>query len=65
MAKHILDHQRRRKVSRVAPYSAVIRRTAPEGSNPAAQALLRRARGPWNPALRAKAFLKIDRGLSV
>ena len=65
MPKHILDHQRRRKVAYIAPYAEVIRRTAPEGSSPAAKALMRRARGAWNPALRSRAFLRIDKGTSV
>jgi hypothetical protein len=61
MAKHILDHERRRTASFISPYALVIRKTAPEGSSPATKALMRRVRGPWNPALRAQAFVRIDR----
>lgn len=65
MGKHILDRERRRKSTRVVPYSAASRRLAPEGSNPAVLALMRRTKGPWNAALRANAFLRIDRGYTV
>lgn len=65
MAKHILDRQRRRKSTRVLPYAEVTRRVAPEGSNPAVLAMMRRTKGPWNAALRYNAFLRIDRGYSV
>ena len=61
MTKHVLDRQRARMSNRVAPYVAVLRRTGPEGSNRAAQALLRRSKGPLNAALRNKAFLRIER----
>ena len=62
MSKHILDRKRRRDSSQVAPFAAVYRRTAPEGSNPATQYVLRRSKGPRNDALRALAFMRIDRG---
>ncbi len=65
MAKHILDHRRNRPKSQVMPFAAVSQRTAPEGSNPAAKYLLRRSKGPWNAALRNRAFLRIERGFDA
>lgn len=61
MAKHILDRARRRTHSQVAPFAEVSRRTGPEGSNPAAQYLIRRRKGPHNASLRTQAFLRIER----
>jgi hypothetical protein len=65
MGKHILDRTRSRENSRLAAYTGVSRRLAPEGSHPASLALARRAKGPHNPALRYMAFLKIDRGFKA
>lgn len=65
MAKHILDRTRSRDQSRLAAYTGVRRRLAPEGSHPASIALARRSKGPHNPALRYLHFLKIDRGYKV
>lgn len=65
MSKHVLDRNRDRDTGRFAPFTAVRRRLAPEGSHPAAVALARRAKGPHNPAIRYRAFLRIDRGYSA
>ncbi|MDV7144076.1 hypothetical protein R3X27_15410 [Tropicimonas sp. TH_r6] len=65
MTKHILDRQHSRTHSKVMPFAEVTRRTAPEGSNPAAKQLLRRKKGPMNASLRARAFFRIDRGYTV
>ncbi|NDR57636.1 hypothetical protein [Aliiruegeria sabulilitoris] len=65
MGKHVLDHKRRRTKSQVKPFSEVSRRTAPEGTNPAAKYLLRKRRGPCNDAMRFQAFLRIDRGMTA
>ena len=65
MGKHILDRQRRRPRSQVLAFSEVSRRTAPEGSNPAAKYLLRKRKGPCNDFMRALAFLRIDRGATT
>jgi hypothetical protein len=62
MARHILDRDRSRELSKLAAYTDVRRRLAPEGSHPASLSLARRSKGPHNPALRYLAFLKIDRG---
>lgn len=61
MSKHILDRQRSRTQSQMRLYTEVERRTAPEGSNPAAKSLLRRKKGPMNAAMRNLAFMRIER----
>ena len=65
MAKHLLDRHHRRTGSQVMPFASVARRTAPEGSSPATRYLLRRTKGPWNAALRNKAFFRIERQTTV
>ena len=66
MSKHILDRSRRLKAqSPLAPFAAVRRRTAPEGSDRISHTIARRMKGPTNDALRARAFLRIDRGYEV
>lgn len=62
MAKHILDRPHSRFHSQVMPFAAAERRLGPEGSSYAAQYLIRRRKGPWNAALRNRAFLRIERG---
>lgn len=65
MSKHILDRTRRRSGLQMSSFAAVTRRSGPEGSNPAAKYIMRRAKGPWNAALRYRAFLRIERGQDV
>ena len=65
MGKHVLDREHRRTKSQVLPFAAASRRLAPEGSSAAAQYLIRRRKGPWNAALRNRAFLRIERGYYV
>ena len=67
MTKHILDHAdvavRRPQVTR---YARAARAQMQE--NPGDRRLMtlsRRASGPWNPAARTRAFLRIARGREV
>ena len=66
MGKHILDRTRRRKAAtEMNAFLRLDRRYLPEDKGPVTRSLLRRAKGPLNDALRAHAFMKIERGYTA
>ena len=66
MVRHILDHHGGSVVSSRFPrYEKIRRDEMPVGTGPVTKALMRRIKGPMNSALRARAFLRIDRRTSL
>lgn len=66
MKKHVLDHPR--DVSPNAPvtrYAGAARRLSDEMADKKILGLRRRSKGPYNPAARMRAFLRIERGYEV
>jgi hypothetical protein len=66
MRKHIIDQPR--GVQSDAPlmrYAGAARRLSEETTDRKILGLRRRAKGPFNPASRMRAFLRIDRGYEV
>ena len=63
MAKHILDHPgKTRSDAPIARYAGAARRLSDETTDKKVLGLRRRAKGPFNPAARTRAFLRIERG---
>jgi epoxyqueuosine reductase len=63
MRKHILDHPNKlRSDAPVTRYASAARRLSDETTDKKILGLRRRAKGPFNPAARMRAFLRIDRG---
>ncbi len=63
MKKHVLDHPRDvRSDAPVTRYAGAARRLDDETRDKKILGLRRRAKGPYNPAARMKAFLRIERG---
>jgi len=63
MKKHILDHPHDvRSDAPVTRYAGAARRMTDETTDKKILGLRRRAKGPYNPAARMRAFLRIERG---
>lgn len=66
MVRHILDRPKVSTTSSRLPRYEVLRRDEmPAGTGPVSKSLMRRMKGPMNSALRARAFLRIDRQQSL
>jgi len=66
MTRHVLDHTRRTRAD--APllrYTRAARAGAPVEVERKLEMLRRRAKGPFNPASRMRAYLRIDRGFET
>lgn len=67
MSRHVLDETR--ELGHDAPlrrYARAARAQLPaEKRDRMLMALSRKAKGPWNPAARMRAFLRIERGYSA
>ena len=61
MTRHIADNRAGSTGGRIVPFTAIARRMAPEGSHPAALALLRR-RATVASSRRTTEYLRIARG---
>lgn len=64
MAKHVLDQTRGRGDAPILRYARAARAQAPEIDRHAVRyaEFRRRAKGPFDPAHRLRAFLRIERG---
>ncbi|MEM0935780.1 MAG: hypothetical protein AAGJ91_07750 [Pseudomonadota bacterium] len=66
MARHILDTTPRfQKQASLLRYAAAARAAEGPALGPRFVALQRRAKGPYNPASRLRAYLRIARGYRV
>jgi hypothetical protein len=66
MARHILDHSHgRASDAPVHRYAGAARRLSNDTTDRKILGLRRRAKGPFNPAARTRAFLRIERGHEV
>ena len=66
MTRHVLDHTRRtREEAPLLRYARAARGGTPAGAEKKLEMLRRRAKGPFNPAARMRAYLRIDRGFET
>ena len=64
--RHILDARPRTTTSsRLSRYARIARGTGEDAIDRKLIPLQRRAKGPYNPAARMRAFLRIERGIEA